>query len=83
MDPSFWQLVLDYQLREEGAPHNCLDDARAVMKLVLAVVDPGVSMEIPYIPDDVRMSFSSLGAAIIVLILVIVVDVNFCHFLCF
>uniref|UniRef100_A0A9I9CS93 Exonuclease domain-containing protein n=1 Tax=Cucumis melo TaxID=3656 RepID=A0A9I9CS93_CUCME len=28
--------VLGYDLRKEGAPHNCLDDAQAAMKLVLA-----------------------------------------------
>ncbi|EPS66728.1 hypothetical protein M569_08050, partial [Genlisea aurea] len=28
--------VLNYELREKGNPHNCLDDARAVMRLVLA-----------------------------------------------
>ncbi|KAI4324845.1 hypothetical protein MLD38_030297 [Melastoma candidum] len=50
------QRVLDYQLRKEGAPHNCLDDATAVMKLVLAVVDHGASLEIPYVPDEVFRS---------------------------
>ncbi|KAL6498236.1 hypothetical protein OROGR_028633 [Orobanche gracilis] len=28
--------MLGYELRKEGHPHNCLDDARAAMKLVLA-----------------------------------------------
>ncbi|MFS8033267.1 putative exoribonuclease II [Helianthus anomalus] len=34
--------VLGYELRKEGAPHNCLEDARAAMKLVLAKIDGGV-----------------------------------------
>ncbi|XP_042481309.1 small RNA degrading nuclease 1-like isoform X2 [Macadamia integrifolia] len=33
--------VLGYELRKEGAPHNCLDDALAAMKLVLAKIEHG------------------------------------------
>ncbi|KAI4381223.1 hypothetical protein MLD38_007318 [Melastoma candidum] len=47
------KFVLDHELRKEGAPHNCLDDATAVMKLVLAVIDRGVSMELPNFSNDV------------------------------
>ncbi|KAL8124958.1 small RNA degrading nuclease 1-like isoform X2 [Apium graveolens] len=34
--------VLGFELRETGAPHNCLDDACAAMKLVLAKIESGV-----------------------------------------
>ncbi|KAL8238119.1 hypothetical protein R6Q59_019200 [Mikania micrantha] len=34
--------VLGYELRKEGAPHNCVEDARAAMKLVLAKIEGGV-----------------------------------------
>ncbi|CAA2981945.1 small RNA degrading nuclease 1-like [Olea europaea subsp. europaea] len=33
--------VLGYELRKEGSPHNCLDDACAAMKLVLARLEHG------------------------------------------
>ncbi|CAA2996592.1 small RNA degrading nuclease 1-like [Olea europaea subsp. europaea] len=33
---SLCKAVLGYELRKEGSPHNCLDDACAAMKLVLA-----------------------------------------------
>ncbi|KAL1824271.1 hypothetical protein ACET3Z_011049 [Daucus carota] len=36
------KLVLGFELREKGAPHNCLDDASAAMKLVLAQIEAGV-----------------------------------------
>lgn len=31
--------MLDYELRKKGEPHNCLDDACAAMKLVLAKLE--------------------------------------------
>ncbi|KAK1419020.1 hypothetical protein QVD17_28176 [Tagetes erecta] len=34
--------VLGYELRKDGDPHNCLEDARAAMKLVLAKIEGGV-----------------------------------------
>ncbi|KAK1439014.1 hypothetical protein QVD17_04829 [Tagetes erecta] len=34
--------VLGYELRKEGDPHNCLEDARVAMKLVLAKIEGGV-----------------------------------------
>lgn len=34
--------VLGYELRKEGAPHDCVEDARAAMKLVLAKIEGGV-----------------------------------------
>lgn len=33
--------MLGYELRKEGSPHNCLDDACAAMKLVLARLEHG------------------------------------------
>lgn len=38
---SFWQSVLGFAVREDGEPHNCLNDARAAMKLVLAKLEHG------------------------------------------
>lgn len=37
----FCQSVLGCGVRNEGAPHNCLDDACAAMKLVLAKLKHG------------------------------------------
>jgi len=37
--------VLGCGVREKGAPHNCLDDACAAMKLVLAKIKHGVDRE--------------------------------------
>ncbi|XP_057424902.1 small RNA degrading nuclease 3-like isoform X1 [Lotus japonicus] len=42
------QAVLGYEVREKGAPHNCLDDACAAMKLVLARIKHGVDKEFPF-----------------------------------
>ncbi|KAJ0239095.1 Small RNA degrading nuclease 3 [Hirschfeldia incana] len=39
--------VLDEELRMQGAAHNCVHDAAAAMKLVLAVVEKGVETSIP------------------------------------
>ncbi|KDP31991.1 hypothetical protein JCGZ_12452 [Jatropha curcas] len=45
--------VLGYELRKEGAPHNCVDDACAAMKLILAKVELGVNTDIPLNHEDV------------------------------
>lgn len=37
------KVVLGYELREEGKPHICLDDAIAAMKLTLAKLDRGLN----------------------------------------
>ncbi|ESW27885.1 hypothetical protein PHAVU_003G240600 [Phaseolus vulgaris] len=42
---SLCQAVLGCGVREKGAPHNCLDDACAAMKLVLAKIKHGVDRE--------------------------------------
>lgn len=36
------QTILGYEVREQGAPHNCVDDARGAMKLVLATIERGI-----------------------------------------
>lgn len=45
--------MLGYQVRKKGAPHNCLDDACAAMKLVLAKINHGVDKAIPLVQEDV------------------------------
>ncbi|KAK4749418.1 hypothetical protein SAY87_026867 [Trapa incisa] len=45
------KLVLGYEVRENGAPHNSLDDARAAMKLVLALIERGIDDDILFIED--------------------------------
>lgn len=49
----FFQSVLGYEVRKKGSPHNCLDDARAAMKLVLAKVEREVGDTIPSAQEDV------------------------------
>ncbi|XP_057481296.1 small RNA degrading nuclease 1-like [Actinidia eriantha] len=44
--------VLGYEVRKNGAPHNCLDDACAAMKLVLAKIE-GCDNAIPLVHEDV------------------------------
>ncbi|MED6207922.1 hypothetical protein PIB30_040085 [Stylosanthes scabra] len=39
--------VLGYEVRKDGALHNCLDDARAAMELLLARVKNGVDKDFP------------------------------------
>uniref|UniRef100_A0A2N9FEH5 Exonuclease domain-containing protein n=1 Tax=Fagus sylvatica TaxID=28930 RepID=A0A2N9FEH5_FAGSY len=50
------QSVLGHGIRKKGAPHNCLDDACAAMKLVLAKIEPGVDNAIPLLQEDVPNS---------------------------
>ncbi|KAL7254753.1 hypothetical protein ACSBR1_008986 [Camellia fascicularis] len=45
--------VLGYEVRKEGAPHNCLDDATAAMKLVLAKIESGFDNAIPLVHEGV------------------------------
>ena len=49
------QAVLGYEVRKEGAPHNCLDDARAAMKLVLAQIEHGVDNAFPLVQELVGL----------------------------
>ncbi|XP_074295323.1 small RNA degrading nuclease 1-like [Silene latifolia] len=45
--------VLGYELRKKGASHNCVDDACAAMKLVLAKIENGNDDVIPVAQPDV------------------------------
>uniref|UniRef100_A0A5B7B0D2 Exonuclease domain-containing protein n=1 Tax=Davidia involucrata TaxID=16924 RepID=A0A5B7B0D2_DAVIN len=45
--------VLGYEVRKEGASHNCLDDACAAMKLVLAKIEGGIDNAIPLVHESV------------------------------
>ncbi|KAL5556933.1 hypothetical protein UlMin_039169 [Ulmus minor] len=45
--------ILGYEVRKLGAPHNCLDDATAAMKLVLARIERQVNDSIPFNAEDV------------------------------
>ena len=40
-------------MRQKGAPHNCVDDASAAMKLVLAKLEQGLDDAIPCVHEDV------------------------------
>ncbi|KAK7250993.1 hypothetical protein RIF29_33836 [Crotalaria pallida] len=53
---SLCKAVLGYEVREKGAPHNCLDDACAAMKLALAKIKHGVDKEFPLVEDPVPES---------------------------
>lgn len=53
--PSLYNLcksVLGYEIRKKGAPHNCLDDASAAMKLVLAVIERRIDNAVPLVQED-------------------------------
>lgn len=54
---NFLQSVLDEELRMVGAAHNCVHDAAAAMKLVLAVVEKGVETSILQ-TEEVRLTVS-------------------------
>ncbi|KAG5528616.1 hypothetical protein RHGRI_029338 [Rhododendron griersonianum] len=47
------QAVLGYEVRKKGDPHNCVDDACAAMKLVLAKLESGFDNVIPLVHEDV------------------------------
>ncbi|CAN1343209.1 Small RNA degrading nuclease 3 [Linum perenne] len=46
--------ILGYELREENAPHNCLDDAQTAMKIVLETMKLGIDKVIPKIASEVK-----------------------------
>ncbi|PIA27135.1 hypothetical protein AQUCO_08300076v1 [Aquilegia coerulea] len=48
--------VLGYEVRKDGAPHDCLNDARAAMKLVLAKLERGIDSKIAWAAKDVLES---------------------------
>ncbi|XP_010491085.1 PREDICTED: small RNA degrading nuclease 2-like [Camelina sativa] len=39
--------ILGYEVQKEGVPHNCVHDAEAAMKLVLAILENGVKTSVP------------------------------------
>ncbi|OIW09699.1 hypothetical protein TanjilG_06505 [Lupinus angustifolius] len=45
-----------YEVREKGAPHNCLDDACAAMKLALAKIKHGVDKQFTLVEEPVPES---------------------------
>lgn len=45
--------MLGYEVRKKGDPHNCVDDACAAMKLVLAKLESGFDNPIPLVLEDV------------------------------
>ncbi|KAI4314997.1 hypothetical protein L6164_027851 [Bauhinia variegata] len=45
--------VLGYEVRKKCAPHNCLDDAHAAMKLVLAMIEQGVDKLTPLVQEHI------------------------------
>lgn len=49
----FLQSVLGIELRKEGEPHDCVNDARAAMKLVLAKLEHGFNDPITLPTNDV------------------------------
>lgn len=50
------KFVLGFELRKKDAPHNCVDDACAAMKLVLAKLKRGSDNGIPVAQNDVPES---------------------------
>lgn len=52
----FVKAVLGHEVRMMGATHNCVHDAAAAMKVVLAVVEKGVDTTIPQ-PEEVSLIF--------------------------
>ncbi|KAE9606796.1 putative exoribonuclease II [Lupinus albus] len=53
---SLCKAVLGYDVREKGATHSCVDDARAAMKLVLAKMEHGVDKAIHLIEEPIPES---------------------------
>ncbi|KAE9614285.1 putative exoribonuclease II [Lupinus albus] len=53
---SLCKSVLGYEVREKGAPHNCLDDACAAMKLALAKIKHGVDKEFTLVEEPIPES---------------------------
>ncbi|KAI7991035.1 Small RNA degrading nuclease 1 [Camellia lanceoleosa] len=50
------QAMLGYEVRKEGAPHNCLDDATTAMKLVLAKIESGFDNAIALVHGGIKKS---------------------------
>ncbi|OWM82149.1 hypothetical protein CDL15_Pgr001723 [Punica granatum] len=54
--PSLNNLFLGCEVRKVGAPHNCLDDACAAMKLVLALIERGIDGDILFVQEVIPNS---------------------------
>lgn len=52
--------MLGQEVRKTGAPHNCLDDAKAAMKLALAVIKDGVDSAMSLVQKHVSLCPSPL-----------------------
>ncbi|CAH2077378.1 unnamed protein product, partial [Thlaspi arvense] len=52
--------ILGYEVQKDGVPHNCVDDAAAAMKLVLAIVEKGVETSIPVTKEMLESEKSRL-----------------------
>ncbi|CAN8229812.1 unnamed protein product [Cochlearia groenlandica] len=52
--------ILGYEVQKDGVAHNCVDDAEAAMKLVLAIVELGVDTSIPITKDILEVEKSKL-----------------------
>ncbi|GAV63999.1 RNase_T domain-containing protein [Cephalotus follicularis] len=48
--------VLGYEVRKKGAPHNCMDDASAAMKLVHARIERGIDTPVSLVQEAVPES---------------------------
>uniref|UniRef100_A0A7N0T9V1 Exonuclease domain-containing protein n=1 Tax=Kalanchoe fedtschenkoi TaxID=63787 RepID=A0A7N0T9V1_KALFE len=46
------KFVLGCEVRKPGDPHNCLDDARAAMKIVVAKIERRLDEPIPLVQED-------------------------------
>lgn len=52
---------MHYEVRKEGDPHNCVDDACAAMKLVIAKIERGFDQPLPLVNEDVSRRFGALS----------------------
>ncbi|ESQ54057.1 hypothetical protein EUTSA_v10024938mg [Eutrema salsugineum] len=52
--------ILGYEVQKDGVPHNCVDDAAAAMKLVLAIVEKEVETSVPVTKEMLETAKSRL-----------------------
>ncbi|CAL9229277.1 unnamed protein product [Arabidopsis halleri] len=52
--------ILGYEVQKEGVPHNCVHDAEAAMKLVLAILENGVETSVPLSKEMLEAEKSKL-----------------------
>ncbi|CAM8921912.1 unnamed protein product [Rhodiola kirilowii] len=58
------KFVLGCEVRRPGDPHNCLDDARAAMKIVLAKIERRLDEPIPLVQED-KPSMLGVGTELV------------------